>query len=63
MDAALDSRTSSRRQRAWGQSSGCASCVAMMQPADHQEADDVPFIGRFALADLGGVVAEREVDP
>jgi hypothetical protein len=42
---------------------GCASCVAMMQPADHRECDDVSLIGRLALAEVGGVLVEREVGP
>jgi len=29
--------------------SGCASCVAMMQPPDHREGDDVAPIVGFAL--------------
>ena len=43
--------------------SGGASCVAMMQPADHREGDDLPPIRRLALAEVGGVLAEREVGP
>ena len=43
--------------------SGGASCVAMMQPADHREGDDLPPIGGLALAEVGGVLAEREVGP
>jgi hypothetical protein len=43
--------------------SGCASRVAMMQPADHRERDDLPPIGGLALAEVGGVLAEREVGP
>ena len=43
--------------------SGCASCVAMMQPADHRECDDLPPIGGLALAEFGGVLVEREVGP
>jgi len=43
--------------------SGCASRVAMMQPADHRECDDLPPIGGLALADFGGVLVEREVGP
>jgi hypothetical protein len=43
--------------------SGCASCVAMMQPADHREGDDLSPIRGLALAEFGGVLAEREVDP
>ena len=43
--------------------SGCASRVAMMQPADHREGDDLPPIGGLALAEVGGVLAEREVGP
>ncbi len=30
--------------------SGCASRVAMMQPADHRESDDLPSINGLALA-------------
>jgi len=37
--------------------SGCASCVAMMQPADHREGDDLPPIRRLALAEFRGVFA------
>jgi hypothetical protein len=33
--------------------SGCASGVAMMQPADHREGDDLPPIGGLALAEVG----------
>ncbi len=43
--------------------SGCASCVAMMQPADHRECDDLPPTRRLALAWFGGVLVEREVGP
>jgi hypothetical protein len=43
--------------------SGCASRVAMMQPADHREGDDLPSIGGLALAELRGVLAERKVGP
>ena len=43
--------------------SGCASRVAMMQSADHREGDDLPPIRRLALAEVGGVLAEREVGP
>ena len=43
--------------------SGCASRVAMMQPADHRKGDDVPPIGGLALAVFGGVLPEREVGP
>ena len=43
--------------------SGCASCVAMMQPADHREGDDLPPIGGLVLAEFGGVLVEREVGP
>ena len=43
--------------------SGCASRVAMMQPADHREGDDLPPIRRLALAWFGGVLVEREVGP
>jgi hypothetical protein len=43
--------------------SGCASCVAMMQPADHREGDDLPSIYGLALAWFGGVLVEREVGP
>ena len=39
--------------------SGCASCVAMMQPADHREGDDLPAIRRLALAEFRGVLVER----
>ena len=35
----------------------------MMQPADHRERDDLPPIGGLALAEVGGVLAEREVGP
>ena len=50
---------------AWEQDvgSGGASCVAMMQPADHREGDDLPPIGGLALAELRGVLIEREVGP
>ena len=50
---------------AWDQDvgSGGASCVAMMQPADHREGDDLPPIGGLALAELRGVLIEREVGP
>jgi hypothetical protein len=48
-------------ERAFG--SGCASRVAMMQPADHREGDDLPSIGGLALAEVGGALAEREVGP
>ncbi len=34
-----------------------------MQPADHREGDDLPSIGGIALAEVGGVLAEREVSP
>ena len=37
--------------------------AAMMQPADHGEGDDLPPIGGLALAEVMGVVAEREVGP
>ena len=40
-----------------------ATCVAMMQPADHREGDDLPPIGGLALAVFGGVLVEREVGP
>jgi hypothetical protein len=43
--------------------SRCASCVAMMQPADHREGDDRSPVRRLALAELRGVLAEREVGP
>jgi hypothetical protein len=43
--------------------SGCVSCVAMMQPADHREGDDLPPVRRLALAVFGGVLVEREVGP
>ena len=43
--------------------SGCASCVAMMQPADHREGDDVPPIDGLALTRFGGILIEREVGP
>ena len=33
-----------------GFGSRCASCVAMMQPADHRESDDLPSIYGLALA-------------
>jgi hypothetical protein len=35
----------------------------MMEPADHREGDDLPPIRRLALAEFGGVLAEREVGP
>jgi hypothetical protein len=35
----------------------------MMQPADHREGDDLSPIRGLALAEFGGVLAEREVDP
>jgi hypothetical protein len=35
----------------------------MMQPADHRESDDLPPIGGLARAEVGGVLAEREVGP
>ena len=35
----------------------------MMQPADHREGDDLPPIGGLAPAEVGGVLAEREVGP
>ena len=38
--------------------SGGASCVAVVQPADHREGDDLPPIGRLALADLRRVLIE-----
>ena len=41
--------------------SGCASRVAMTQPANHREGDDLPPIGGLALAEVGGVLAEREL--
>jgi hypothetical protein len=41
--------------------SGCASRVAMMQPADHREGDDLPSVGGLALAEVGGVLAERAI--
>ena len=41
--------------------SGCAPRVAMMQATDHREGDDLPPIGGIALAELGGVLVEREV--
>ena len=43
--------------------SGGASCVAVVQPADHREGDDLPPIGRLALADLRRVLIECEVGP
>ncbi len=43
--------------------SGCASRVAMMQPADHREGDDLPPFRRLVLAAFGGVLVEREVGP
>jgi len=43
--------------------SGCASCVAMMQSADHREGDHLPPIVGLALTEFGGVLAEREVGP
>jgi hypothetical protein len=47
-----------------GFGSGYASCVAMMQPADHREGDDLPPIGGLALAELGGLPSARWVrDP
>ena len=42
---------------------GCASCVAMMQAADHREGDDLPLIGGLSPAGFGGVLVEREVGP
>jgi hypothetical protein len=41
--------------------SGCASRVAMMQPADHREGDDLTPVRRLALTVFGDVLAEREV--
>ncbi|MBW2161063.1 MAG: hypothetical protein JRH14_14075, partial [Deltaproteobacteria bacterium] len=43
---------------AWdrGFGSGCASGVAMMQPADHREGDDLPSIDGLALARFGGIL-------
>jgi transcriptional regulator of acetoin/glycerol metabolism len=35
----------------------------MMHPADHREGDDLPPIVGLALAECGGVLAEREVGP
>ena len=53
------------RDFAWDRDfgSGCASRVAMMQPADHREGDDVPPIVGFALTRFGGILIEREVGP
>ena len=42
---------------------GGASCVAMMEPADHRKGDDVSPIDGLALAGFGGVLVEREVSP
>ena len=42
---------------------GCASCVAMMQSADHREGDDLPSIYGLPRAGFGGVLVEREVGP
>ena len=39
--------------------SGRASCVAMMQPANHREGDDLPPIRRLALAEFRRVLAAR----
>jgi len=36
--------------------SGCASCVAMMRPADHREGDDLPSIVGLALTRFGGIL-------
>jgi hypothetical protein len=46
----------------WGRDfgSGCASRVAMMQPADHREGDDLPSIGGLALAASGSIWLWRE---
>ncbi len=41
--------------------SGGASRVAMMQPADHREGNDLPPVGGVAFAGFGGVLVEREV--
>jgi hypothetical protein len=35
----------------------------MMQSADHREGGDLPPIVGLALAEVGGVLIEREVDP
>ena len=50
---------------AWDQDfrSGGASCVAVVQPADHREGDDLPPIVGFALTRFGGILIEREVGP
>jgi hypothetical protein len=40
---------------------GGVSCVAMMQPADHREGDDLPSVDGLPLARFGGVLVEREV--
>lgn len=33
----------------------------MMQPADHRDGEDLPFVGGLTLADFRGVPVEREV--
>jgi hypothetical protein len=35
----------------------------MMHPADHREGGDLPPIVGLALAEFGGILIEREVDP
>jgi hypothetical protein len=42
---------------------GCASRVAIVQSADHRDGDDLAPIRRVPLAELRGILVEREVGP
>jgi hypothetical protein len=61
----LAQRTQLTPDVAWDRDFGsaCSSRVAMMQPADHREGDNLSPIGGLALAEFGGVLIEREVGP